>query len=95
MPLEQSLTCPFCLSTAELKKEKFKHIPSGKSIPLVGYWYVYECLNCIERFTTTASDEESMNTLQKKCEHNWVNAAEKGKDVWFKCSLCGEESSDW
>jgi hypothetical protein len=59
--------CPLCLEdSVELYTRKFKHLPSsGKNI-LEGDWWVYECQSCKEKFTTTESDEISMNGLKQR-----------------------------
>jgi len=47
-----------------LKKEK-RTVNKNNGEFLTGDWLFYECENCGERFTTTESDEISLNKLKK------------------------------
>ncbi len=60
--------CPFCGDTnVILDKRKFKHIPINNPTHIYdGEWWFYKCNNCKEQFTTTESDEISMNLTKKK-----------------------------
>jgi len=64
--LEKIKYCPFgsCIGYMLLKKEK-RTVNKNNGEFLTGDWLFYECENCGERFTTTESDEISLNKLKK------------------------------
>jgi hypothetical protein len=64
-PIE-NIPCPFCPSKKPtiLKTDKFKYYKKWTGELFEGDWWVYECLDCGEKFTTTESDTISQNNLK-------------------------------